>query len=160
MRATHRCTKWTCSSDWIIAVCVWFVPLVWCKCYTFRLISCIQEEKEGDGGSYEPPTSSIISERGPQTPSMFPPPSPYSSTEHSLELAAPTVLHPEPLEMGLPREEQAWVCFRYTYICMYVVYWIWMYSNYCCMYSNCISVWNSFLWFTGYCTYMYCSANV
>ena len=77
-------------------------------CYTFHLISCIQE-KEGDGGSYEPPTPSIISERGPKTPSMFPPPSPYSSTEHSLELAAPTFLHPEYLEMGPPREEQAWV---------------------------------------------------
>ena len=84
--------------------------------YYFHLISCIQEEKEGDGGLYEPPTSSIISEHGPQTPSMFPPPSPYSSTEHSLELAAPTFLHPESLEMGPPREEQAWVCFGYIIV--------------------------------------------
>ena len=134
LRATHRCTKWTCSNDWmVVVVCVWFVPLVWCKCYTFHLI-CIQEEKEGDGGWYEPPTPSIIFERGPQTPSMFPPPSPYTS-EHSLELAPPTFLHPESLEMLPPREEQAWVCFGYATV------------------VHTYSVWNSVPWFTGHCTY-------
>ena len=119
-----------------MCVYVWFVPLVWCKYYTFHLISCIQEEKEGDGGSYEPlsPPPSIMSERGPQTPSMFPPPSPYTS-EYSLELAAPTFLHPESLEMRPPREEQAWVCFGYATV------------------VHTYSVWNSVPWFTGHCTY-------
>ena len=45
LRATHRCTKWTCSSDWMVAVCVWFVPLVWCKCYTFHLILVYRRRK-------------------------------------------------------------------------------------------------------------------
>ena len=87
-------------------------------------MSCKQEEKEREEHLYEPPSPSIISERGPQTPSMFPLPSPYLSTEHSLELAAPTFLAPESLEMLPPREDQAWVCFGHnccTYIFTYIL---------------------------------------
>ena len=76
-------------------------------------MSRIQEEKKQEEYMYELPTSSIIS--GSQTPSMFPPPSSYS-TEHSLELAVPTLLHPESLEIEPPGEEQAWVCFGYAIV--------------------------------------------
>ena len=43
-------------------------------------MSCIQEEKEREEHLYEPSPPSIIYERDPQTPSMFPSLSPYSST--------------------------------------------------------------------------------
>ena len=32
-----------------MCVCGLFL-LIWCKCYTFHLISCVQEEKEGEAG--------------------------------------------------------------------------------------------------------------
>ena len=46
-------------------------------------MSCIQEEKEREERLYEPPPPSIMYDRDPQTPSMFPPPCPYSSTEQT-----------------------------------------------------------------------------
>ena len=104
-------------------------------------MSCIQEEKEREEHLYGPPPPPIISERGPQTPSMFPPPSPYTSSEHSLELAAPTFLHPESLEMGPPREGQAQVCFKCTLLIV--------------VYIFCVEFCLTVPWFTGcmYTTY-------
>ena len=46
-------------------------------------MSCIQEEKEREERLYEPTTPSIIYERDPQTLSMFPSLSTYSSTEQT-----------------------------------------------------------------------------
>ena len=81
------------------------------------LVSKLSEEGEW----YEPPTPSIISERGPQTPSVFPPPSPYSS-ERYLEVAVPTSHPPPSLELGPPRAEQPRVCFGCAVIGCYHCY--------------------------------------
>ena len=78
-------------------------------------MSLSQEEKEGEWYSNEPSPSSIISQHGPQTPSVLPPPSPYSS-EWPLEVAEPASLPPPSHELGPSRAVQTQVCFGHVVV--------------------------------------------
>ena len=79
------------------------------------------EEMEVEGEVWrEPPSPYSISYLGPQTPSFFPPPSPYSYLDPSLEVAPPPPLYPPTLGMGPWTAVQPLVCFARVVVCCVV----------------------------------------
>ena len=112
---------------------------MWCKCvsvyllfYTFTQRSPIEveEEWEREVDWMEAPSPYGISQWGPQTPSVFPPPSPYSySYAESFHEEARS------LEMGPPRAVPTQVCFGYvvvvfcTELCLTVLQFVSLHSR-------------------------------
>ena len=105
--------------SWFTVFVLW--PNIWCGVSVFLFVSClihsqrspieVEEEREREEDWMKAPSPYGISQWGPQTPSVFPPPSPYSySYAESFHEEACS------LEMGPPRVVPTLVCFGYVVV--------------------------------------------